>query len=86
MLPVNSLNDRPVRLPSHIDVGEIVPLSSVFVVVYDSVVDHRYDTVPFKDSVIICVPDPDISVVVHTVQVVPVDYYGSLEVSVSVYI
>ena len=84
MVPLNSLNDRPVRLPPHIDMGEIVPLSNVFVVVYDCVADNRYHTIPFNDGVIICVPDPDISVVVDIVQVVPVDYYGSLEVSISV--
>ena len=86
MVLLNSLNDRPVRLPSHIDIGDIVPLSNACVTVYNCVVDNRYHTVLLNDGVITYVPNPDISVVVDTVQVVPVDYYGSLAVSISVYI
>ena len=86
MVSPNSLDDRPIRLLCHIDIGEIVPLSDVIVVVYECVVDNRCHTVPLTDGVIICVPDPDIPVVVDIVQVVPVDDDGLLEVSIFVFV
>jgi len=50
------------------------------------VVDNRCHTVPLKDGVLVCVPDPDMPVVVDIVQVVPVDDDGLLEVSIFVFV
>jgi hypothetical protein len=86
MVLLHSLNERLIGFMSYIDIGEIVPLSNVFVVVDDRAVDNRHYTVLLKDGVIICVSNPDMTVIVDTVQVVPVDDDGSLEVSVSVYL
>jgi hypothetical protein len=84
MVPPNALDDPPIRLLYHIDIGEIVPLSDIIVVVYQCVVDNRSHTVPLKDGVIFCVPDPDMPVVVDIMQVVSVDDDGLVEMSILV--
>lgn len=84
MIPPDSLDNLPIGLFYHVHIGEIVSLSDVVVVVYHGVVHHRCHTVPLKDVVLVCVPDPDMPVVVHVVQVVAVDDHGLLQMSVFV--
>jgi len=80
---LNSLNGRPRRFPCQINVGEIVPLSHVFVILYNPVIDGRCYTVILDDGITPYMPDPDVSIVIDPVKVVPVDYNGPLEVSIS---
>ena len=67
MVALNSLHGRLIGFMSYIDIGEIVPLSNVFVVVDDRAVDNRHHTELFTDGVMICVSNPDMTVIVDTV-------------------
>ena len=86
LVTLNSVNGRPMRFPFHINVGEIVPFSHVFVILYNPVIDDRCYTVILGDGITPYMPDPDVSIVIDPVKVVPVDYHGSLYVSISSYV
>jgi hypothetical protein len=74
------------RLPCHFNVGEIVLSSNISVILYNPVIDGRRYTVILGDGITPYMPDPDVSIVIDPVKVVPVDYHGSLYVSVSPYV